>query len=106
MGAHEWYSDSLTISNVSFPSTYQIQPAYPNPFNPIATIKYSFPVNSNIELNVYNIQGRQIETLVNNFKTAGYHTVNWNASSYPSGVYLIRMDSVELTQTQKVVLVK
>jgi len=52
------------------------------------------------------MKGTQITTLVNTFQTAGYHSVNWNADNLPSGVYLIRMDSGDFTQTQKVVLVK
>ena len=49
---------------------------------------------------------KQIETLISEFQTPGYHSVNWNADNLPSGVYLIRMDSGDFTQTQKVVLVK
>ena len=85
---------------------FNINKIYPNPFNPTTNITYGLPKNRNVELSVYNIQGRQIETLVNTFKSAGYHSVNWNADNLPSGVYLIRMDSGDFTQTQKVLLVK
>ena len=90
----------------SLPVKFSLKQNYPNPFNPVTSITYGLPENGNVKLNVYNIQGRQIETLVNTFQTTGYHSINWNASSYPSGVYLIRMDSGDFTQTQKVVLVK
>ena len=104
MGAYE-YCEELSATSAA-PLSYQIQSAYPNPFNPVTSIVYSLPQNGNVELIVYNIQGRQLHTLVNKFQTAGYHSINWNASSYPSGVYLIRMIIGEFAQTQKVVLVK
>ena len=75
-------------------------------YDDLTNITYGLPESDNVELTVYNIQGRQVQTLVDDFQTAGYHSINWNASYYPSGVYLIRMESGSFTQTQKVVLVK
>ena len=96
----------LAINSQIIPDNYTISSIHPNPFNPITTITYGLPKNTNIYITVFNLSGIQITTLENTFQTAGYHTTNWNASSYPSGVYLIRMDSGEFAQTQKVVLVK
>ena len=98
--------DPLSNKDILLPSTFQLSNAYPNPFNPIASINYSLPQNAVVKLNVYDIQGRFIQTVINDFKVSGYYTAKWNASSYSSGVYLIRMDSGDFTQTQKVVLVK
>ena len=53
-----------------------------------------------------NMGGSEVQTLISDFKTAGYHSVNWNASSYPSGMYFAKIVTGEFTQTQKVVLVK
>ncbi len=106
MGAYEYCEELSVASETHMPIHYSLNAAYPNPFNPVTSIAYSLPQNGNVELIVYNIQGRQIETLINDFQTAGYYSINWNATSYPSGVYLIRMESGEFTQTQKVVLVK
>ena len=78
----------------------------PNPFNPVTSIQYSIPVNTGVELIIYDIAGRQVQTLISDFKIAGYHSVNWNASSYPSGMYFVKMVTGEFTQTQKLVLVK
>jgi flagellar hook assembly protein FlgD len=64
------------------------------------------PVNTDVALVVYDISGRQVQTLISDFKIAGYHSVNWNASSYPSGMYFVKMVTGEFTQTQKLVLVK
>ena len=85
--------NSMAIDKLIIPDNYRISSIYPNPFNPITTIEYSLPENANIELIVYNIYGRHMQTLVKGFQTAGYHSINWNASNYPSGVYLIRLES-------------
>jgi len=96
----------LSIYDRTMPDTYSIYNIYPNPFNPITIIEYSLPENASIELFVYNIHGRHIQTLVQSFQTAGYHSINWNAQNYPSGVYLIRLESSTYSQMQKVVLFK
>ena len=98
--------DPLAIGELIIPYNYNISSIYPNPFNPVTSITYELPENAYVYLSVYNMTGTQVSSLVNTFQTAGYHTINWNASSYPSGVYLIRMGSGDFTQTQKVVLVK
>jgi len=96
----------LSIYEGIIPDNFSIASIYPNPFNPVTSITYGLPENTDIQIKVYDMGGTHITTLENTFQTAGYHTINWNASSFPSGVYLIRMDSGDFTQTQKVVLVK
>ena len=97
---------NMGMNELINPDKFSISNIYPNPFNPVTNITYSLPENGNVQLTVYNIQGRQVHTLIDNFQSAGYHSINWNASSYTSGVYLIRMVSGQFTQVQKVVLVK
>jgi len=89
-------------------SLYQngITSTYPNPFNPITTINYVLPENTDVILDVYDINGKQITSLVNAFQIAGYHNIRWNASSFPSGVYLINMESSNFKKVRKVVLIK
>jgi len=72
----------------------------------VTNIIYGLPEHVNVQIIVYDLSGKQIETLMNQFQTPGYYSISWNADNLPSGVYLIRMDSGEFTQTQKVVLVK
>ena len=98
--------ESLSLFNGLIPEDFSIHSIYPNPFNPITNISYGLPEYTNVQIIVYNLSGKQVETLISEFKTPGYHSVNWNADNLPSGVYLIRMDSGDFTQTQKVVLVK
>ena len=96
----------LSIKNQIIQHNYKIVNIYPNPFNPKATISFSIPEFGFTTITAYDITGRQLETLTNEVLSIGNYSINWNASSYPSGVYLIRMDSGDFTQTQKVVLVK
>jgi len=101
------YPDLNMGENLSIlPIYYYLARPYPNPFNPVTNLQYSLPVNTDVELVIYDISGRQVQTLISDFKTAGHHSVNWNASSYPSGMYLVKMVTREFTQTQKVVLIK
>ena len=95
----------LFIRSELIPFDYNIT-TYPNPFNPIVTISFSILEFGLTIITVYDLTGRQLETLTNEVLSIGNYSINWNASSYPSGVYLIRMDSGDFIQTQKVVLVK
>ena len=98
--------DPLALGELIIPYNYNISSIHPNPFNPATTISFSIPEFGLTTITAYDITGRQLETLTNEVLSVGSYSINWNASSYPSGVYLIRMDSGEFTQTQKVVLVK
>ncbi|MAJ44612.1 MAG: hypothetical protein CMF96_07710, partial [Candidatus Marinimicrobia bacterium] len=97
---------SVTGSTAIIPADYALHPAYPNPFNPITNIKYDLPLESKVILEVYNINGELVEILYSGFKLAGNHILEWNAKVYPSGVYFVKLDTDEFTQTQKLMLVK
>ena len=88
------------------PENYSISNIYPNPFNPITNISFGIPENANVKIIIYDLTGRKVQSLINEFQTPGYHSVDWDASSYPSGIYLIRMNSGDFGQIQKVVLIK
>ena len=98
--------NQLSLFDALIPEDFSIHSIYPNPFNPVTNIVYGLPEHVNVQILVYDLSGKQVETLINEFQTPGYHSVNWNANNLPSGVYLIRMDSGDFTQTQKVLLVK
>ena len=85
---------------------YSINNIYPNPFNPTTTISFSIPKLGLTTITAYDITGKELETLTNTSMNPGNYSIDWNASSYPSGVYIIKMDSGDFTQTQKVVFVK
>ena len=102
--SHQINSFDNLVDNI-IPNTYAFS-SYPNPFNPTTTISFSIPKFGLTTITAYDITGRELETLTNEVLSIGNYSINWNASSYPSGVYLIRMDSRDFTQTQKVLLVK
>ena len=97
---------SVTGSTAIIPTEYALHPAYPNPFNPVTNISYGLPMDTQVTLNIYNVEGRKINTLVQGLRQAGSHTIEWNAEGYPSGVYFVKLDAGEFTQTQKLMLVK
>lgn len=77
------------------PLTYDISPNYPNPFNPSTLIQYQLPANSTVALNIYNMLGQRVRTLVNDRKNAGYHQVVWDGlneqgQQVASGIYIYR----------------
>lgn len=79
---------------------------YPNPFNPSTIISYRLLQAAYVKLNIYNILGQKIETLVNEHQLAGKHHVNFNAGSLPGGVYLYRLQAGSYVKTKKLILLK
>jgi hypothetical protein len=98
--------EPLSLYNGLVPGDYELKSVYPNPFNPVANIIYGMPENAHLRIMVFDIQGRQVATLVEGFQFAGYHQVNWDARLQPSGMYLVKFMSETFTTTQKVVLMK
>ena len=92
-------------SSVS-PMSFSISPAYPNPFNPITTIQFSIPELSRVTVSIYDLQGRLIETLVDEKLSPGNHIVQWDAEGFSSGIYFILLNGGERREIQKIVLVK
>jgi len=111
-GNESGYSEEISVSFLAIydgsalPAEYALQAAYPNPFNPITTIRYGLAQNSDVQISIYNINGRLITTLINEFKIAGYHFITWDASSYSSGIYFLNMSAGETLETKKMVLIK
>ena len=99
-------SSNLSIYNGEIPDEYSINKIYPNHFNPIANIIYGIPENAHVEIFVYDIRGRHIATLMDSFQFAGYHSISWEASAYPSGMYFVKIISNTFTTTNKIVLIK
>ncbi len=78
----------------------------PNPFNPVTTITYTLPSSTNVSITVYDRLGRQVEVLVDQNQDAGEHSVEFNASNYPSGIYFYRIKTPEKTEVRKMLLSK
>jgi flagellar hook assembly protein FlgD len=79
---------------------------FPNPFNPTTTIKYALPQATKVNIKIYDILGREVETLINEIQNAGTYSVNWDASNFPSGVYFYKLHAGDFVQTNKMVLIK
>tara|TARA_B100001250_G_scaffold248132_1_gene213336 strand:- start:2178 stop:4211 length:2034 start_codon:yes stop_codon:yes gene_type:complete len=96
------------VSNLSkiIPEEYILNQAYPNPFNPRTSLSFTIPENNEVTLSIYNLQGREVATLIEGNMSAGYHSVVWDANAYSSGVYFARMVAGNYKSTQKLVLVK
>lgn len=88
------------------PVAFNLQDAFPNPFNPSTTISFALPQSEMIKLNVFNITGQKVATLVNGMLDRGTHELVFDASALSSGVYLYTIEAGSFTETKKMVLVK
>ena len=93
------------------PREYSLSYNYPNPFNPTTLIKYSLPVSSHVKISVFDLLGKEIEVLVNQIQVEGLYEISFDASSYPSGVFLYRIiangiDGQQFSAMKKMILTK
>ena len=84
---------------------------YPNPFNPVTTLRYDLPEDAVVNITIHDMMGRVVKTLVNGSQTAGYKSVQWNATNdknrpVSAGLYLYTIQAGEFKQTKKMVLLK
>ena len=98
-------TDITTEQNL-IPKDFVLSQNYPNPFNPSTNINWQSPVSSWQTLRVYDILGREIATLINEYKPAGKYDVNWNAANLPSGVYFYKLQAGDFVETKKMLLLK
>jgi aminopeptidase N len=88
------------------PRVFGLHQNYPNPFNPVTTIRFSLPAMNLATLRVYNMLGEEVATLVNGVSYPGGHAVTWDASNYPSGVYIYRLQSGAYSGSRRMILLK
>lgn len=102
-----WNTD---VNDTEIRLNFNLKPAYPNPFNPETTIEYTLGQPSHVVLQVFDVTGREVATLVNQAQSAGLHSAHFNSSSggqnLGSGLYFYRISTPEFTKTGKMVLVK
>ena len=98
--------EGLWLDEIIIPDEFSLDNIYPNPFNPRANIVYALPEYSHVKVTVYDIRGRTMEVLTNGFETAGYYTIQWNASAFASGMYFIEMRSDSFREVRKVLYMK
>jgi len=88
------------------PFTFELSQNYPNPFNPATAISFSLPEACDVRLEIYNITGQKVATLIAGRRQAGHHTIEWDGSSFASGVYLYRLEAGNFAETKKMLLLK
>lgn len=104
-GNFEYYNLSNEVV-IGVPNAFELSQNYPNPFNPETKIDYSVPVNENVKLNLYDMSGKLVRTLVNEFRSAGYYSYRLNASDLSSGIYIYKLESGSVSISRKLMLVK
>ncbi|MFA5011876.1 MAG: T9SS type A sorting domain-containing protein [Ignavibacteria bacterium] len=93
---------------VGIPKKYNLSQNYPNPFNPSTKIDFDLPLDSRVKITVFDILGREMKSVINEFRKAGYHTVTLNASNFSSGTYFYRFETEggNNIMTKKMLIVK
>ncbi len=96
-----------SINNNEYkPSSFLLKQNYPNPFNPITKIQYEIPVEGKVSINVFDILGREIKTLLNKYLKPGKYEIEWNADNFVSGIYFYQLKANSFIQTKKMILLK
>ena len=101
----------LSNDEQSIPNVYVLYENYPNPFNPVTTLRYDLPENGHVNITIYDLLGREVKTLIDQTQNAGYRSVIWNATNdygkqVSAGIYLYQIQTGEYISTKKMVLLK
>ena len=108
MGALTWFDMPVGVEDEisQLPLSYKLFNNYPNPFNPTTNISFNLPKEENIKLDIYNILGQKIVTLINGKMQAGNHNVNFIADNLPSGLYIYQLQAGNFLESKKMMLLK
>jgi hypothetical protein len=105
----ELYDQSMPIRDLTdqgVPQSYSLSQNYPNPFNPSTIINYELPITNDVQLNIFNLMGQKVATLVSERQEVGYHSVQWDASGYASGIYYYKLKAGVFTDIKRMLLLK
>jgi hypothetical protein len=103
--------EQVSMIDETFPITYKLYNAYPNPFNPTTTLHYELPLESLVSLNIYDLMGHNIKFIISNKQPAGHHSIKWDATNnlgepVSAGMYIYMIQVGEFRQVKKMVLLK
>lgn len=104
-------TESLGLTSEVLPITYSLHQNYPNPFNPLTEIKYALPRDEYVQITIYNLMGKEVQSLIREDKVAGTHSIQWNATNnegkqVSAGVYLYKIQAGDFSETKKMILLK
>ncbi|MFQ6606569.1 MAG: T9SS type A sorting domain-containing protein, partial [Fidelibacterota bacterium] len=102
IGVLDTYSDDNELT----PATVKLLQNYPNPFNSVTKISYQLSEPTFINLAVFDVNGRRVETLVNANNNAGFHSIEWKANDMSSGLYFYRLKTSNYTEVKKCLILK
>jgi hypothetical protein len=110
-GLHSLLTLRLNPTDINYdsnpiPSTFSLSQNYPNPFNPTTIISYNLPKSAHVKLEILDILGREIKTLIYVKQEAGHHTIIWDGKGNSSGIYFYKIEAGNFTETRKMVLLK
>lgn len=104
-GNFEYFSLNSEV-NIGVPSNFSLSQNYPNPFNPSTKINFDLPVDGNVSLKIFDMSGKEVMSLVNEARTAGYYSVSFNAANLSSGIYFYTLSAGNFVSTKKMTLIK
>ncbi len=104
-GNFKYYNLSEEVT-VGIPGKYSLNQNFPNPFNPETIISYQIPSDHNVLIKIYDISGKEVLTLVNEYEVAGSYEIKFNGSNFASGIYYYQIEAGEFKATKKMLLVK
>ena len=102
---HEEEEDNIN-SQIDIPKEYMLYSNYPNPFNPTTNIKFDLPKDVLVSIKIFDILGREVRTLVNDYKTAGSYTISFNGADLSSGIFYYKIKAGDFEQVRKMMLIK
>ncbi|MBK8552063.1 MAG: T9SS type A sorting domain-containing protein [Ignavibacteria bacterium] len=105
-GSNTGLTSVAGLNVLNIPEKFSLEQNYPNPFNPVTVIRYSLNENRYASLKIFDATGKETATLVNGVQNAGTYLVEWNASSYPSGVYFYKLETESYSETKRMILLK
>jgi hypothetical protein len=96
----------VDVQEQPLPLSHRLLQNFPNPFNPSTTISYQLEASDHVTLEVFDLVGQRVATLVDEVQTAGDHSVNWHATENASGIYLCRLSAGKFVATKKLVFLR
>jgi hypothetical protein len=92
------------MNEILIPKSFELSQNYPNPFNPITTISFSLAQFGTVSIIIYDLTGREVITLIDKPMSTGFHSLNWDASVYTSGIYFYRLTTNKMILQKKMIL--